>query len=61
MERIEAVEAEINQILRTHRLLKHEQGGKVTLDQIVFKDELIADRLEERDKIHRELKESENL
>jgi hypothetical protein len=58
MERLEAVEAEINAIIRAYRLLRSEQCGKLTADQVVMKDDLIAEKLEERDRIHRELKEA---
>lgn len=54
MEKIEAIEAEIDQILYSFHLLRSDQCGRLQLDQVVMKDELIADRLQERDRIHKE-------
>jgi hypothetical protein len=56
MQTIIEVEAEINAIRRTYRLLKSEQSGKLSLEQVVMRDSLIEERLELIDKLDSDMK-----
>jgi hypothetical protein len=61
MQQLEIVEQEINFINRSFCLLSSENGGKLSVRQIEMRDNLIADRLTERDAISAKVKQSQKV